>query len=375
VQSSPRSDVTGGDSRVVPSLIDCDVHPVVHGGIKALFPYMTESWRRRFEAKLTEVALTPLTVRFAPPNGSVIRADAATPEGGAGGSNPQFMKEDLLDRHGIDYALLNCLQPGALAAALAGPEESVMLCRAFNDFFLDRWVSEDKRFKYVMSASSQSPEDAATEIRRLGSDDGVVAVSLPLLNTLMGTRHYYPIYEAAEEKELPIFVHVIGTDYVYQGAPQPVGGVQTSYAERFCCLPQIAQANLSSLVFSGILERFPKLTVVFVEYGFAWTLPLLWRMDKTWRSLRHETPWVKKSPIEYVHERVRLTTQPLDEPQEKEDLESFVGMLGDDLLLFSTDYPHWDNDMPASSFRGFPAESRRRIFAGNAMAAIPKLGG
>ena len=360
--------------RIVPSLIDCDVHPVVQGGMKTLFSYMEESWRRRFEAKLTEVALTPLTVRFAPPNGSVIRADAATPEGGAGGSDPQFVKEDLLDRHGIDYALLNCLQPGALAAALAGPQESVVLCKAFNDFFLDRWLPEDERFKYVMSVPSQSPDEAAAEIRRLGSHDGVVAVSLPLLNTLMGTRHYYPIYEAAEEGGLPVFVHVIGTDYVYQGAPQPVGGVQTSYAERFCCLPQIAEANLSSVIFSGVLERFPGLTVVFVEYGFAWALPLLWRMDKTWRSLRHETPWVKKSPIEYVHERVRFTTQPLDEPQGKGDFERFVGMLGDDMLLFSTDYPHWDNDMPGSSFRGFSEESKRRIFAENAMAAIPRLG-
>jgi predicted TIM-barrel fold metal-dependent hydrolase len=75
-----------------------------------------------------------------------------------------------------------------------------------------------------------------------------------------------------------------------------------------------------------------------------------------------------------VHERVRFTTQPLDEPQGKGDFERFVGMLGDDMLLFSTDYPHWDNDMPGSSFRGFSEESKRHIFAENALAAIPKLG-
>lgn len=363
------------EQQVRPTLIDCDVHPVVQGGINSLLPYMESSWQRRFEAKLTEVALTPLTVRFAPPNGSVIRSDAATREGGAGGSDPAFMREDLLDRHAVDYALLNCLQPGALAAALAGPEESSVLCRSFNDFFVNNWLSEDERFKFVISVPSQSPEEAAAEIRRMHSHEDVVAVAMPLLNTLMGSRHYYPIYEAAHECGLPVFVHVVGTDFVYQGAPQPVGGVQASYAERFCCLPQIAEANLSSLIFGGVLERFPELTVVFVEYGFAWALPLLWRMDRTWRSLRHETPWVKRSPIEYVHDRVRFTTQPIDEPGEKKTLESFVEMLGDDLLLFSTDYPHWDNDMPDGSFRGFPDESRRRIFSENAMKTIPRLGG
>src|SRR3546814_2817511 len=86
-------------------------------------------------------------------------------------------------------------------------------------------------------------------------------------------------------------------------------------------------------------------------------------MDKAWRGVRFDTPWVKRSPIDYVNERVRFATQPLDEPQDPQHLYRMIEMLGDHLLLFATDSPHWDNDMPAQSLRGLSPEARRRVFA------------
>ena len=47
-------------------------------------------------------------------------------------------------------------------------------------------------------------------------------------------------------------------------------------------------------------------------------------MERTWRSLRHETPWVKRSPIDYVHDHIRFSTQPLDEPDDPRDLDRLV---------------------------------------------------
>src|SRR5690606_159454 len=209
---------------------------------------------------------------------------------------------------------------------------------------------------------TQVPERAAQEIDRLAEVKGIAAVYMPLLNIPMGNRHYHPIYAAAERHGLPILLHVTGTENVYHGPPVVAGGWPESFVERYVSLSQIGEANLVSLVFSGVLERFPGLKVIFVEYGFGWVLPLVWRMDKAWRGVRFDTPWVKRSPIDYVTDHVRFTTQPLDEPHDPQHLYRMIEMLGDHLLLFATDYPHWDNDMPGQSLRGLAPEARRRIY-------------
>jgi uncharacterized protein len=354
------------------SIVDCDVHPIVKGGMHSLFPYMPIAWQKRLKQKAAEiVTVAPLTLRFEHPNGSALRSDAVTPSGGPGGSDPDYIKSDLLEKHDIDIAILNCLQPGAMAAALAGPDESVVMCSAFNDFFLDNWkLTGSGPLRLAISVPVQDPVAAAAEIRRLAHNPAVAAVSLPLLNIRMGNRYYYPIYEEAHRCGLPILLHVTGTDSIYYGAPHAAVGLPESYIERYVSLSQIAESNISSLIFSGTFEKFPGLKFLFAEYGFAWILPLLWRMDRTWRSLRHETPWVKKSPIDYVHENVRLSTQPLDEPERPEDLHTLIKLFGYDLLMFSSDYPHWDNDMPEQSLRTLPPEARRMIFGDNARKVL-----
>ncbi len=63
-------------------------------------------------------------------------------------------------------------------------------------------------------------------------------------------------------------------------------------------------------------------------------------------------------------------TQPLDEPHDAAHLDRLIELLGPDLLCFSTDYPHWDNDMPEDSLRSLAPADRQRIFYDNARAAL-----
>ena len=224
--------------------------------------------------------------------------------------------------------------------------------------------------RYAMTVPVQLPEEAAKEIRRIGAHEGIAAVFMPLLNIPMGNRYYHPIYEAAQEMGLPILLHVTGTENVYHGAPVVAGGWPESYAERYVSLSQVGEANLISLVFSGVLERFPKMKVLFVEFGCSWVLPTMWRMDKAWRGVRFDVPWVKKSPVDYISEHVRISTQPLDEPDSPDKLKAMVELIGDHLLCFATDYPHWDNDMPGHSLRMLSDESRKKIFVDNAKGIL-----
>ncbi|HUY25033.1 MAG TPA: amidohydrolase family protein [Candidatus Saccharimonadales bacterium] len=347
------------------SIVDCDVHPLATDGLNSVYPYMSRAWRRRFSEKGATVQ-SPLNVRFSHPTGA-IRPDATTPSGRTGGSEPEFMREDLLERFGIAYAILSGLEPARFAVGLAGPDESTSLCSAFNDYFIEEWLSVDKRFRYVICVSPQDPEKAAQEVRRHANTRGVVGVYLPPMNILMGNRHHYPIYKAAQRAGLPIFFHVTGAEIIYQGAPVASGGWPESYAERRMAFYQVGEANLASLVFTGVFERFPELKFVFAESGFTWAVPHSWRMDATWQMFRAETPWVKRPPSEYIRERVGFTTQPLEGPiGDSAGLNKIIEMLGEETLLFATDYPHFDQDNPDWILRGLSAETKAKIFSRNA---------
>jgi predicted TIM-barrel fold metal-dependent hydrolase len=190
----------------------------------------------------------------------------------------------------------------------------------------------------------------------------------------MGNRHYDPVYAAAEELGCPVITHPSGAEGTYLGAPYLPGGVAATYVERHVALSLIGQANLSSLILDGAFERFPRLKVVFAEWGFTWAAPLMWRLDAEWEASRAELPSVPKKPSEYFLENVRFTTQPLEEPHQGSDLIEMMRMMkAERTLLFSTDYPHWDADNPYTLRAKLPADLQERVFTANAIETFPRL--
>lgn len=344
-------------------IIDADVHPWINGDIEGLLPYMGAAWQRRFEGR-TSLPDHPLRPPLA--GATSIRRDARPPGGGAGGSDPEFMKEDLLDRYNVEYAVLSSIQAGKLAT-LPNTAEAVTLARAFNDYFMGEWLATDTRYRLAASVAPHDPAEAAKEVRRVGGEEGIVAVFLPLLNTLMGNNHYYPIYEAAEEMGLPVLIHPTGTEGGFQTSAAFAGGVPSSYIERHTVFPEIALGNLASLMFEGVFVRFPGLKVVVAEFGYGWVPSMMWRMDQNWREFRREVPWLEREPSEYLLEHVRFTSQPAEEPEKKEHLDQILEMVhAERTMMFATDYPHWDNDSPRNTYRTMPEPMKRRVFHDNA---------
>jgi predicted TIM-barrel fold metal-dependent hydrolase len=131
------------------------------------------------------------------------------------------------------------------------------------------------------------------------------------------------------------------------------------------------QANLISLIAEGVFDRFPGMRVVSAENGFGWAPSLMWRMDYLWEKLRDDVPHLSKPPSEYVREHVWFTTQPMEEPPKPRQFLQLLDQLQmNDRLMFATDYPHWDNDMPGATLRFLPTETRRRIFSENPRRAL-----
>jgi predicted TIM-barrel fold metal-dependent hydrolase len=132
-------------------------------------------------------------------------------------------------------------------------------------------------------------------------------------------------------------------------------------------LPINYMTHINSLVCEGVFEKFPKLTFVAIEGGIAWLPHLMWRMDKNYKGLRDTTPWLNKLPSEYITEHIRLTTQPIEEPKNPEHLVQIFEMIqAEKTVMFSSDYPHWDNDNPRLALPRLSKTMKQRILAGTA---------
>ncbi|MBI3966815.1 MAG: amidohydrolase [Chloroflexi bacterium] len=141
------------------------------------------------------------------------------------------------------------------------------------------------------------------------------------------------------------------------------------FIEHHSLYPLLYTTHFNSLICEGVFERFPTLRVVFVEGGFSWLLPALWSLDNHWDALRSDLHQVKRRPSEYVREHIRFSSQPIEEPSDPRHLDRVLEWLdAEHILMFATDYPHWDGDYdPRQLFRTLPKSTRRRILAANAL--------
>jgi predicted TIM-barrel fold metal-dependent hydrolase len=356
-------------------LVDCDVHPIMKGGMADLRPFLSRAGQRRLgldeRRNLTtvghrEAVSIPRNTLYVNQAG-VLRDDARAPDGSAPGADPAFAAEQLLDAHGIDRAVLIGGEVLGLGA-MPDPDAAAMIASAYNDWLAATWLAADERFRGTLVVGAQDPQLAAAEIRRAAEDRRFVAVLLPLTDILMGQRHYYPIYEAAAEAGLPITVHPNSGEGIFRTSPPMAGGTPTYYVEWHSGLSQVFQANVISLVCHGVFERFPSLKVVLTEGGLGWIPDVMWRLDKNVKGLRDEVPWIRRLPSEYLVDHVRFTTQPLPEPKRRQHLHVLCEIAeAGRTLMFSSDYPHWDFDDPRHALTALPADIRNRVRAQNAI--------
>jgi predicted TIM-barrel fold metal-dependent hydrolase len=114
----------------------------------------------------------------------------------------------------------------------------------------------------------------------------------------------------------------------------------------------------------------PELKVVLIEGGLGWLPGILWRLETNWRGLRSEVPWLDRAPGEVMRGHVAFTTQPLENTNGNDRLffEMLEAVGAPGILVFASDYPHWDFDDPATMLRRLPADWREPVMHDNAVA-------
>ena len=106
---------------------------------------------------------------------------------------------------------------------------------------------------------------------------------------------------------------------------------------------------------------------MFLECGFAWLPPQLWRFDKDWKGVWREVPWVKERPSAYVRRHMRFTTEPAQLPADPEQIAQVVAMVGPELLLYASDHPHRHGDAGERLLAALGDEDAEAILRGNAL--------
>jgi uncharacterized protein len=324
---------------VPPGRIDCDVHNTV-ANIAALFPYLPSRW----SDYCVEHGVDSLAPSYYPPGMELSARPEARTGGGPPGSDPGTVAGHVLDQDGCDVAVLNCLygvQP------IRNEDWAVAMTRALNDWQVEHWLAADPRWRASIVVPTQSPGRAAEEIERHASQPGFVQVLLLAHSEQpLGRRFHWPIYEAAVRHGLPVGIHPGAAG----GNPLLPVGWPSYCIEDYAGAAGVMQSQLVSLVCEGVFRKYPELRVVLQESGVTWVPSLMWRLDKNWKGLRREVPWVDRVPSEVIREHVRFTVAPFDGPDDGAAVRRIVEQIGSvEQLLYASDYPHWHHRDAAQS--------------------------
>ena len=203
---------------------------------------------------------------------------------------------EVLDRENIDRTVI---YPNAALGVgyIQDPEWAVVVCRAYNNMMADRYINFDRRLGAVAVLPLQDIEESAKELRRAVTElhmvGGVLApAGFP---KPLGDTYFDPLYREAEALGCPLGIH---------GAPSKGLGFdffRSLIEARTLSHPFLQMIELTSIIFEGVLERFPRLILAALEAGCQWIPFLMDRMDMEYGHRSPQAPLLKKKQIGRAH--------------------------------------------------------------------------
>jgi uncharacterized protein len=322
------------------------------------FPKNT--WLARMPARFRDRA--PIVVET--DNGTIWQCDGKrVGEAADGRDNPKYL--DLYRARGVEVEdnslpgadpktiLRHMDQDGVYAAAFYGDTRKwnvadtelwLEINRVYNDHYLEIASCAPERLLALPNLPARVPELCADELLRVVTK-GAKGVELSVFDaaTRINDDVWEPLWSAAEEADVPICCH-IGDKF---GTPYPPNH-RGSLLAHYSTVPFSIGAAISTFIFSGILERHPKLRVCFAECRIGWVPFLVSWMDRQVRE-RQPDPTAPLSllPSEYFKRQVRLTFE--DDMLGAKLIPMPWGYLADS-VMWGADYPHpqgvWPNPDP-----------------------------
>ncbi|HXF62928.1 MAG TPA: amidohydrolase family protein [Caldilineaceae bacterium] len=345
-------------------VVDADVH--VHESPAALAPYCEMPWRKSLEA-LANVPERYLDIPgFSPGAGGLSAPFPGGHDSRRMVHNAAQMREELT-KLSVDLAILF---PDHLLKlpVLPQKEYAAALARAYNAWLVDQWTTRQPGLLGCLVVPPQDPEAGAREIDKYGKEPGIVGVYLGLagVDPLWGNRKYDPIYQAAQDNDLPVLLHSV--QVIHPVFPWQIQGYDTEMARHTVAHPFAIMANLVDMITTGVPVRFPRLRIAFIEAGVSWVPFIMNRLDKEYIERRREVPFLEHRPSHYIR-NFYFATQPVEEPENPADLVTLINLYGgEETTMFASDWPHHDFDHPRKVFQlPLSPAARRKIMGENAL--------
>src|SRR6266704_2829459 len=282
-----------------------------------------------------------------------------------GGTNHRdvAMTLEWMDAIGVDYS---CLFPTPMLFLGLHPqvEVEVAMCRAYNRWLCERILAAEPRIISMLYLPFNDPDAAYKTVKDFADKKGVVGfmVTSPRYKPVHDNA-YVRTYALLEEIGKPIAFHA-----AYNWHDQSL-----SLTNRFISVHALGfmwfnMVHMTNWVINGLPERFPKLKVMWIESGLTWAYCLMQRLDHSYMMRTSDAPLLKEKPSHYM-QQMFYSTQPMEIPDDKSVMQSTFKMINAETqLVWSSDYPHWDFDLPSTIYDlPFLNEtSKRNILGANA---------
>ena len=286
-------------------------------------------------------------------------------------TTPELRLADL-DRDGVDAEIVyGCL---LLDDYIADLERRAWAMQVYNDWAADFARRSDPRRVFPLAMiPNTDPQLAAAEVRRCARM-GLRGGDLPFKNMPFPLYHHewYPVWEAAAECQFPISFH--STGFTGMQAPRTLHIRWSDNDPKYPTEYRVARGALfqndgmdvlSSILVSGACQKYPAFRFVLAEAGVTWIPYVLDRLDATYYDRGHKHLNFPSPPSDYFR-RQGYTTFPQDR-----HLAPFLSVIGEDNVIWASDYPHADSGWPesrqsiAKSLLGLSDDVKRKITCSN----------
>ena len=252
---------------------------------------------------------------------------------------------DAMDVEGIDAAVIYPSR-GLFALTIPGMDSrlAAAMARAYNDWLYEFCQVDTSRLMAAGMTSAFDIEDAVSEARRCVAELGFKGIFLRP-NMVNGHNwhdpYYEPLWSTLEELEVPLGFHEGGSPLL--GAVGQQFGANRMLQHVFSH-PGGQMVAAVSMCGGGVLERHPNLRVAFLEGNCSWLPFLMWRLDEHWERWRDVYGReLKMAPSDYFKRQCFASVEPDETPAKY-----VIDYMGNDRLVFSTDFPHGDSRFPDS---------------------------
>jgi predicted TIM-barrel fold metal-dependent hydrolase len=356
-------------------IVDVDAHHYEAEHFRDIIPFMENDVLRQLSAtqtaKLGRGVVNPVQFGFQDTGGRVtrypLRASEKTDEGRV---RDVQIGERWMDAMSVDYS---CLFPTGMLNIGMHPlkEMEVELCWAYNRWVTEKVLPESGGRMYSMLCLPFSdPDQSLRQVETFGGRPNVTGFMITTVRSLpVYDNAYMKVYRAIEERALALAFHS-GYNWSSEGAFKSCNRFLSVHALGF---PFHNILHLTNWVINGLCERFPKLPVLWIEGGLAWLPFLMQRLDHEYMLRISECPGLKKKPSDYMRD-MYYSTQPM-EVQDMEALACTFRMINAETqLMYASDYPHWDFDLPSAIYDlPFLSEQARHNILGGTAARLFKL--